>query len=190
MEIIITTTNFIEGYKIVRYLSPIVTNIVIGTSFLTDLFAGIRDIVGGRSNAYQQELNEMYNEAVKQLKIEAEKIGANCVLGVKFDLDEISGKGMQMFMLNAVGTPVVIKTEEEYLQIKNNQRIEKEKRIIKEKEQRQRIKSIEDLIKDEEILKRAQDIRRIYGKAVYIDFLKNKAKEFGIENCDIPEEIL
>jgi uncharacterized protein YbjQ (UPF0145 family) len=118
MSVLVTTTNSIDGYRVVHYISPIVTNVVVGTGFFTDLFAGVTDFFGGRSNAYQDQLNELYNIALKQLKEEAEKRGANCIVGVKIDFDEISGKGMQMFMLNAFGTAVFIKPEEEYLSLK------------------------------------------------------------------------
>jgi uncharacterized protein YbjQ (UPF0145 family) len=113
-EIFAVTTNNIEGYKILKYISPVVTNVVIGTGFLTDLFAGFTDIFGGRSVAYQRQLKELYETAINQLKEEAQEKGANCILGIKIDLDEISGKGMQMFMLNAIGTAVIIKTEEDF----------------------------------------------------------------------------
>ncbi|MCL2792690.1 MAG: YbjQ family protein [Spirochaetaceae bacterium] len=138
MDIIITTTNTIEGFKVLKYLPPITSNIVISGGIFTDLFAGVRDLVGGRSNAYQEKLTEMYNDAINQLKISAEKNGANCVLGVKFDLGEISGKGIQMFMLNAIGTPVIIATEDDYM--------DKKEELIKQfKEmelERERIKTI------------------------------------------------
>jgi uncharacterized protein YbjQ (UPF0145 family) len=133
-EILAVTTNNIEGYRILKYISPIVANVVIGTGFLTDLFAGFTDIFGGRSDAYQRQLKELYETAINQLKKEAQEKGANCILGMKIDLDEISGKGMQMFMLNAIGTAVIIKTEEEYNEIKNNDEKEKEARTEKELE--------------------------------------------------------
>jgi hypothetical protein len=96
------------------------------------------------------------------------------------DLDEISGKGMQMFMLNAIGTAAIIKDEEEYLSIKRAEKIEKEKEAQKETERKEKIRTIEDLIQDEDVKKKLMDIRRIYGKEVYLAELKIKAKEFGI----------
>lgn len=64
--------------------------------------------MGGRSGTYQKQLNSLYNEAVEKIKVAAFEIGANCVLGLTVDLDEISGKGKSMFMLTAIGTAVVL----------------------------------------------------------------------------------
>jgi uncharacterized protein YbjQ (UPF0145 family) len=116
-EIIVTTTNSLEGYKIIKYLSPIVSNIVIGSNILSDYIASWTDYFGGRSRTYQNKLAKMYNIAIDELKKEAQEKGANCILGIKIDFDEISGIGKQMFMLNAMGTAVIIKDEKEIIRL-------------------------------------------------------------------------
>ena len=105
---IVTTTNSVDGHRIVRYFPPIVTNLVTGTGTFSDTAASFSDFFGGRSESYQRQLTEMYAQAVKDLEAMAEQVGANCAVGVTFDLGEISGKNKQMFMLNAVATPVLI----------------------------------------------------------------------------------
>jgi uncharacterized protein YbjQ (UPF0145 family) len=72
-DILVTTTNSVDGYKVINYIGPVVTNLVIGTSIITEFFAGITDIVGGRSNKYQEKLAEMYDIAIDQLKEAANK---------------------------------------------------------------------------------------------------------------------
>ena len=180
-EFIVTTTENIEGSVIVKYLDPITANIVIGTSIISDLFAGFSDLLGTRSNTYQDKLKDMYRLAINKLKEETKNIGANCILGLKIDLDEISGKGMQMFMLNSIGTPVIIKSKEEYLKDKQEFLRNTELKKAEEDEKKMKYKTMEDILKDEEIIKKAKDIKRIYGEDVYESFLKEKAKELGIK---------
>ena len=179
-EVIVTTTNNIEGYIITKYLEPVTSNVVIGTGIISDLFAGISDLIGTRSNNYQDKFKEMYKTSVNQLKEEAVKIGANCILGMKTDLDEISGKGMQMFMINSIGTAVIIEKKEEYEKNKNNLKTKQENDKKIDEEKKAKYKSIEDVLKDEKIIKEANELRRIYGEDVYKDFIKNKAKDLGI----------
>jgi uncharacterized protein YbjQ (UPF0145 family) len=186
-DFILVTTNNIEGYRVIKYISPVTANVVIGTHIINDLFAGFSDLFGGRSNTYQNKFSEMYNIAIDELKEEALKKGANCILGIKIDLDQISGKGMQMFMLNAIGTAVIIKTDAEYLEMKNNEKAEIENKTKKEEEQKERIKNIADLFKDESIMKEARNLRRLYGKGMYISHLKSKAKELGLGDIDLEE---
>jgi len=178
---IVTTTNSIDGYTAIDYLGPVTTNIVIGTSIISDMFAGFSDILGSKSNSYQTKLSAMYKEAIQNLTEEAKKINANCILGLKTDLDEISGKGMQMFMINAIGTAVKIQKNEDFE--KHKKELKEKEEIIKkaEEEKKQKYKSMEDILNDEEIIKQAKELRRIYGENVYEDFLKKKAKELGIE---------
>jgi uncharacterized protein YbjQ (UPF0145 family) len=187
-DFLLVTTNNVEGYKVVKYISPVTANVVIGTNIINDLFAGFSDFFGGRSNTYQDRFSEMYDLAIEELREEGKKKGANCILGVKIDLDQISGKGMQMFMLNAIGTAVIIKTEEEYIEIKNNEKKEAENKMKKEKGQREKIKNLKDLFNDENIMEEAHNLRRLYGKGMYISHLKNKAKELGLGDIDLSEE--
>ncbi len=107
-EILVTTTSNIEGLSIKQYIKPISAHVVAGTNFFSDFFASFSDVFGGRSQSYQRQLSSIYSEAVEILKRSAYELGANCILGLKVDLDEISGKGKSMFMITATGTAVII----------------------------------------------------------------------------------
>jgi len=111
-NILVTTTNSIEGIAVAKYIKPVTAHIVAGTNFFSDLFAGFTDIFGGRSKTYQRQLSTIYQEAIDALKVSAFEVGANAILGLKVDLDEISGKGKSMFMITAVGTAVVLRGSE------------------------------------------------------------------------------
>ena len=106
-KIITTTTDHLEGWEVTQYFSPISTNIVIGANILSEIAASWTDIFGGRSGSYERRLQEVYSQATDTLKRKAKALGANCVLGLRIDTGEVSGKGTQMFMISAVGTPVV-----------------------------------------------------------------------------------
>jgi uncharacterized protein YbjQ (UPF0145 family) len=107
-DILVTTTSTIEGMIIKQYIKPISAHVVAGTNFFSDFFASFSDVFGGRSNTYQRQLSSIYTESIEILKQSAYQIGANCILGLKVDLDEISGKGKSMFMITATGTAVII----------------------------------------------------------------------------------
>lgn len=103
----ITTTASIEGWSIEQYCGPVAAHIVAGTGFFSDFTAGLTDVFGGRSGTYQKQLAALQSEVLDQLLQKAMRLGANWVLGVRVDFDEISGKGMQMFMVSALGTAVI-----------------------------------------------------------------------------------
>lgn len=105
---IVTTTNNIENSKILKYIDLISTNVVIGTNFFSDFGAGLTDLFGGYSDTYQNKLQKIYGVAIINLKNRAQRIGANAVIGLRLDFDEISGKGKSMFMVSASGTAVSI----------------------------------------------------------------------------------
>jgi uncharacterized protein YbjQ (UPF0145 family) len=107
-DILVVTTSSIEGHQIKQYLKPVSAHVVAGTNWFNDLFASFTDIFGGRSQAYQNQLASVYSEAIERVKYAAYELGANCIVGLSIDMDEISGKGKSMFMLTAVGTAVII----------------------------------------------------------------------------------
>ncbi|MBS0646407.1 MAG: YbjQ family protein [Verrucomicrobia bacterium] len=107
-DILVTTTSSIDGLKVKQYLKPISAHIVAGTNLFSDFFASFSDVFGGRSQTYQKQLTSLYNEAIERLRTAAYEIGANCIIGLHVDMDEISGKGKSMFMLTAMGTAVII----------------------------------------------------------------------------------
>lgn len=105
---IITTTTSIEGAHITEYIQLVSANIVIGTNFFSDFAASFTDFFGGRSSTYQRKLDDVYAAAIKEVEEKAAHIGADAVVGLKMDFNEISGKGKTMFMVSAVGTAVKI----------------------------------------------------------------------------------
>lgn len=107
-DILISTTNTLENIVIEQYIETISTNVVIGANFFSDFKASFTDLFGGFSDSYQNKLEELYNVAIKNLQYKAGYIGANAIVGLKVDFDEISGKDKSMFMVSAVGTAVKI----------------------------------------------------------------------------------
>jgi uncharacterized protein YbjQ (UPF0145 family) len=102
---ITTTTPTIEGKKIAEYLGIVTGEAVMGANLFRDLFAGIRDIVGGRSGAYEKELSQAREIALQEMEAMAEQRGANAVVGVDLDY-EVLGAGNGMLMVTASGTAV------------------------------------------------------------------------------------
>jgi uncharacterized protein YbjQ (UPF0145 family) len=110
-DILVSTTPSLDGCEIIKYLKPITAHIVIGTNVFSDFIASWTDFLGGQSETYQKKLSESYQLALNEIKSKAFQIGANAVLGLHIDLDEISGKGKSMFMITASGTAVLINTK-------------------------------------------------------------------------------
>jgi len=105
--LIVTTPN-IEGKKIVKYLGLVSGEAILGANIFKDFFAGIRDIVGGRSAAYEKELRQAKEIAITEMKEQAEALGGNAVIGVDLDYETISvGQAGGMLMVSANGTAVV-----------------------------------------------------------------------------------
>jgi uncharacterized protein YbjQ (UPF0145 family)/DNA-directed RNA polymerase subunit RPC12/RpoP len=102
----ITTTNSIDGWIITEYRGMVTSNVVAGTGVFSDIAASFSDFFGGRSNSYQRQLSSIQKDALESLRHSATQRGANWIIGVKLDFDEVSGQGKQMFMLSASGTAV------------------------------------------------------------------------------------
>ena len=108
--LIITTPN-IEGHKISKYHGMVSGQAILGANIFKDLFASIRDIVGGRSAAYEKELMRAKEIAVNEMVTTAESFGANAIIGVDLDFETISvGGGGTMLMVSAAGTAVNYKS--------------------------------------------------------------------------------
>lgn len=108
---LITTTNVVQGKKVVRYLGLVSGEAILGANLFKDIFASIRDIVGGRSSAYERELREAKTIAVREMTEQAQGMGGNAVLGVDLDYETIGQNG-SMLMVSASGTAVVVEEEE------------------------------------------------------------------------------
>ena len=104
---IITTTNSIEGYEIVEYKGVVFGEVITGVNFVKDFKAGLRDIFGGRSSSYEEELMEAREESVDEIVERATEIGANAVVGLKMDY-EMLGASNSMMMVTCSGTAVRI----------------------------------------------------------------------------------
>ena len=103
----ITTTHSIEGKTITRYCGVIAGEAILGANLFKDLFAGIRDLVGGRSGTYERELQKARDIALKELEERARDLGANAIVGVDLDY-EVHGQGNGMLMVSASGTAVIV----------------------------------------------------------------------------------
>lgn len=110
-DVLVLTTSSIEGYNILEYNKPISSHVVAGLNLVSEFFGGLSDVFGGRSNEFQNQLNSIYNESISKLKQEAFSLGCNCIIGLKVDIDEISGKGKSMFMITAIGTAIIIENQ-------------------------------------------------------------------------------
>jgi uncharacterized protein YbjQ (UPF0145 family) len=102
----VTTSSSLEGWSIDAHLGVVASHVVAGTGMFSDFAAGFSDLFGGRSGTYQNQLSSLYQEAIAGLYLKAERLGGNWIVGLSVDIDEISGKGMQMFMVTAIGTAV------------------------------------------------------------------------------------
>ena len=103
----ITTTPSIEGKRITRYCGVVAGEAILGANLFKDLFAGIRDLVGGRSSTYERELQRARDIAMDELQQRASALGANAVVGVDLDY-EVLGRDNGMLMVSASGTAVVV----------------------------------------------------------------------------------
>ena len=102
-----TTTPTIEGYEIIEYIGLVTGEAILGANIFKDLFAGIRDIVGGRSAAYEQELRKARDLALQEMVADAEARGANAVVGVDLDYETLQvGQTGGMLMVSVSGTAV------------------------------------------------------------------------------------
>lgn len=104
---IVTTTPTIEGRTIRDYKGVVTGEAILGAHVFRDLFAGIRDIVGGRAGSYEKSLRQAREIALKELEEEAARLGANAVVGVDLDYEVIGEQG-SMLMVSASGTAVSI----------------------------------------------------------------------------------
>lgn len=102
---IVSTTTALEGKPVREYLGIVTGEVIVGANIFKDLFAGIRDIVGGRSGSYESTLRDARQTAIAELTAEAQSLGADAVIGVDLDY-EVLGQGGSMLMVSASGTAV------------------------------------------------------------------------------------
>ena len=102
---LMTTTTAIEGRPVREYLGVVTGEVIVGANIFKDLFASVRDIVGGRSGAYEGALRDARQTALDELRQEAVMLGADGVIGIDLDY-EVLGQGGSMLMVSASGTAV------------------------------------------------------------------------------------
>lgn len=106
---IVVTTPSIEGQPIRKTIGLVSGEAILGANIFRDFFAGIRDIVGGRSAAYEEELRKAKTIAVDEMMAQARELGGNAIVGVDLDYENITvGQTGGMLMVSASGTAVVI----------------------------------------------------------------------------------
>jgi uncharacterized protein YbjQ (UPF0145 family) len=104
---IVTTTAVVEGHPVREYRGIVTGEVIVGANIFRDLFAGVRDIVGGRSGSYEDVLARAREQALAEMQAEAAKLGANGVIGVDIDYEVLGGNG-SMLMVSCSGTAVVL----------------------------------------------------------------------------------
>jgi uncharacterized protein YbjQ (UPF0145 family) len=102
---ILTTTAIVEGRQVRTYLRIVTGEVIVGANIFRDIFASVRDIVGGRSGAYENALRDAREQALAECQAEAADLGADAVVGIDFDY-EVLGQGGSMLMVSVSGTAV------------------------------------------------------------------------------------
>lgn len=103
---IVSTTPHLEGWQVTKYLGPVSSHVVAGTNIFSDIAASFSDVFGGQSKSYQKQLERIKSEVIGQLKDEAAERGADALVGLRIDHDQISGQNKAMFMVTASATAV------------------------------------------------------------------------------------
>lgn len=110
-RVVVSTTEGLAGHEVVRTLGIVTAECAFGMSIFRDFFAGVTDILGGRSEATQRVLRDARETCLRELRREAHALGGNAVVGVRLDYSEFSGQGKSMLFLVATGTAVVVTPE-------------------------------------------------------------------------------
>ncbi len=102
-----TTTNAIEGLPVQKYYGIVTGEVIVGANIFRDLFASVRDIVGGRSGSYEDVLARARKQALEEMEAQAAALGGNAVIGVDIDYEVLGANG-SMLMVSCSGTAVVV----------------------------------------------------------------------------------
>ncbi len=105
-NVLASTTPNLEGWEITEYLGPVSTHVVAGTNIFSDIAASFSDVFGGESKSYKKQLEQINEQVVGELREEASRRGANALVGLRIDHDQISGQNKAMFMVAASATAV------------------------------------------------------------------------------------
>jgi len=105
----LSTTSVLEGRRVVNYLGLVIGEAILGANIFKDFFASIRDIVGGRAGAYEQELRQAKQIAMQEMIDQAMQLGANAIIGIDLDYETLGQQnGGNMLMVSVSGTAVLI----------------------------------------------------------------------------------
>jgi uncharacterized protein YbjQ (UPF0145 family) len=104
-QMILTTTHVIQDKSVSRYLGIVSGEVVMGANVFRDIAAGIRNVTGGRTRAYEETLRDSRNDALREMAERAQELGANAVIGVELGYETV---GQNMLMVTASGTAVVV----------------------------------------------------------------------------------
>lgn len=107
MDILMTTTSLVEGRPVKQYYGVVSGEAIIGANVVRDFFAGLRDFFGGRSSSYEDVLRKAKDTALKEMEMEACKLGANAVIGIDLDYETVGQNG-SMLMVTCSGTAVLL----------------------------------------------------------------------------------
>ena len=140
----VVTTDTIEGMPIQKCIGVICANTVVGTNIFSDIAASFSDFFGGRSGSYKKKLDRLYEDVIKELKRKAKDLGANGIVGLKIDFDEISGKDKSMFMVSASGTACVLEKSKESKGTDSDHLVISQDAIYKEIYRRDVVKNVND----------------------------------------------
>ena len=107
-EVRIFTTPILDGLKIAEYKGLVTAKNARSINIFRDFFTAFRDVVGGRSQSYQNVMQDMENEVIEEIKREAQKLGANAIVGFRLDFENIGSKNKSLLLAYAKGTAAVI----------------------------------------------------------------------------------
>ncbi len=107
-DIRIFTTPILDGIRIREYKGFVIVRNVRAVNIIRDFFTSFRDIFGGRSGSYQEVMRQMQDDVIAEAKEEAQRLGANAIVGFPLDYDNVSAKNKSLLMASAKGTAVVI----------------------------------------------------------------------------------
>lgn len=108
--VIVTTTHAVEGKKIGRYLGIAFGEVIVGANFFKDFKAGLTNFFGGRSGAYEEELQRARDKALAEMEARASALGADAVVGMLVNYEVIGSNGQNMLMVTVCGTAVRLET--------------------------------------------------------------------------------
>lgn len=107
---ILTTTPFIEKSSVKQYLGIVAGEVILGANFFRDWMAGITNVLGGRSGAYEASMSEARKKSIQELEQKASRLGANAVIGVSFHYSTIEFENTSMLMVGCSGTAVLLES--------------------------------------------------------------------------------